>query len=116
MRLAAMLGQRCPRCLEGPLWKSFLTMNEMCPRCGLVFEREPGYSTGAMVVSYAIAVPVFGLMVTALMVAGVDAVIALLVGGAVYLVLAPFIFRYSRAIWLHFDWLIDPDHRATGQR
>ena len=84
-------------------------MNEACPTCGLVFEREPGYFAGAMVVSYAIAVPTFGLIVIALIVAGSDAVAALVAGGAVYLVLAPFIFRYSRALWLHLDWLLDPD-------
>ena len=32
-------------------------MNEPCPRCGLRFEREPGYWTGAMVASYALGVP-----------------------------------------------------------
>jgi uncharacterized protein (DUF983 family) len=108
-RLGALLRLRCPRCLKGEIWKRFLTMNSACPECGLVFEREPGYFTGAMVVSYAIAVPTFGLIVIALIAAGVGAVVALVVGGAVYLALAPFIFRYSRAIWLHFDWLIDPD-------
>ena len=87
-------------------------MNEACPVCGLVFEREPGYFTGAMVVSYGLAVPTFGLIVLALIVAGADAVIALIVGGAVYLSLAPIIFRFSRAIWLHLDWLVDPDGRG----
>ena len=111
-RLAAILTLRCPRCLAGKMWRGFLTMNKECAVCGLVFEREPGYYTGAMVVSYAIAVPTFGLIVIALLLAGIDAVIALLVGGAVYLFLAPFIFRYSRVVWLHFDWGIDPDHRG----
>ena len=94
------------------MWRGFLTMNRECPVCGLVFEREPGYYTGAMVVSYAIAVPTFGLIVIALLLAGIDAAIALLVGGAVYLFLAPFIFRYSRVVWLHLDWAIDPDHKG----
>ena len=98
------------------MWKAFLTMYDACPTCGLIFEREPGYFTGAMVVSYAIAVPIFGLIVIALIVAGVDPAAALVIGGAVYLVLAPFIFRYSRAVWLHFDWLIDPDHGAPRYR
>ena len=85
-------------------------MNEACPVCGLVFEREPGYFTGAMVISYALAVPVLGAMVIALMtLAHLDAVPALLVGDTAYLVLVPFIFRYSRVVWLHFDWKIDPD-------
>jgi uncharacterized protein (DUF983 family) len=109
-RLGAMMRLRCPRCLEGKIWRRFLSMNEACPICGLIFEREPGYFTGAMVVSYGIAVPTFGVIVIALIVARFDAVVALIAGGVVYLVLAPFIFRYSRAVWLHLDWLVDPDH------
>ena len=107
-RLPAIVALRCPRCLRGRVWRSFMTMNERCPDCGLVFEREPGYFTGAMVVSYMLAVPTFGLIVIALLWRGVDTAVALLGGGALYLLLAPFILRYSRVIWLHFDWLIDP--------
>lgn len=107
-RVAAALALRCPRCLHGPVWRSFLTMHESCPVCGLVFEREPGYFTGAMVVSYVLAVPTFGLIVIALLVLGVDTVVALVGGGLLYLALAPFILRYSRVIWLHFDWIVDP--------
>jgi uncharacterized protein (DUF983 family) len=112
--LSAVARLRCPRCRDGRIWKRFLVMNDACPACGLVFEREPGYFAGAMVVSYGIAVPTFGLVVIALLLAGVDPVVALVAGGAFYLLLAPFIFRYSRAIWLHFDWLIDPDRRESA--
>jgi len=109
-RLAAILALRCPRCLEGRVWRGFISMNEACPVCGLVFEREQGYFTGAMVVSYALAVPILGAMVIALLwLAHLDAVPALLIGDTAYLALVPFIFRYSRVVWLHFDWKIDPD-------
>lgn len=109
-RFRAVLALRCPRCLEGRIWKGFLSMNETCPVCGLVFEREPGYFTGAMVVSYVLAVPVLGATVIGLMTLGaLDAVAALLIGDTAYLILVPFIFRYSRVVWLHFDWKIDPD-------
>ena len=108
-RLGAILRLRCPRCLEGRVWSGFLTMSGRCPTCGLEFEREPGYFTGAMLVSYALAVPVLGAMVIGLMVVGgLDALPALLIGDTAYLALVPFIFRYSRVVWLHFDWTIDP--------
>ena len=85
-------------------------MNTACLVCGLVFERESGYFAGAMVVSYAIAVPILAAMVIALILIGaLDAVVALIIGNTAYLVLVPFIFRYSRVLWLHLDWLIDPD-------
>jgi hypothetical protein len=84
-------------------------MNTACPACGLVFDREPGYFAGAMVVSYALAVPTLAGMVIALIkLGGLDAVVALIIGNTMYLVLVPFIFRYSRVVWLHLDWLIDP--------
>ena len=116
-RLRAVLALRCPRCLDGRIWRSFLSMNTACPVCGLVFEREPGYFTGAMMVSYALAVPALGAFVIGLMtLGGLDAVPALVIGDIAYLVLVPFIFRYSRVLWLHFDWSVDPDHRGDSRR
>src|SRR6185295_15533099 len=56
-RAIAVLRQRCPRCLEGRVFRGMLAMNDACPECGLVFEREPGYFVGAMYVSYAMAIP-----------------------------------------------------------
>jgi len=108
-RLAAVIALRCPRCLQGRVWRGFVTMNPSCPVCGLVFERESGYFAGAMVVSYALAAPILTAMVIALItLARLDPVVALIVGNTAYLVLVPFIFRYSRVVWLHLDWLIDP--------
>ena len=99
------------------MWRRFLSMNETCPACGLVFEREPGYFTGAMVVSYVLAVPILGAIVIGLMaVGGLDALPALLIGDAVYLLLVPFIFRYSRVVWLHFDWAMDPERPTDPLR
>ena len=38
-------------------------MNENCPLCGLDFDRgEPGYFTGAMYVSYGMAIPLIALL------------------------------------------------------
>ena len=84
-------------------------MNEPCPHCGLLFEREPGYWTGAMVASYALGVPVLVVIVAALWVlTGWDILAVLIVGDALFLVAAPFVWRYSRVVWLYVDWLIDP--------
>lgn len=109
-RLVAVITQRCPRCLEGAIWRGFVSMNTTCPVCGFVFDREAsGYYAGAMVVSYALAVPILAAIVLALIIiGGLDVVVALIVGNTAYLVLVPFIFRYSRVVWLHLDWLIDP--------
>jgi hypothetical protein len=87
-------------------------MNAACPVCGFVFDRESGYFAGAMVISYALAVPILaGLVIALITVGGLDVVVALIIGNTAYLVLVPFIFRYSRVVWLHLDWLVDPDER-----
>jgi hypothetical protein len=88
-------------------------MNTACPVCGFVFDRgASGYFAGAMVVSYALAVPILAAIVIALIsLGGLDVAVALIIGNTAYLVLVPFIFRYSRVIWLHLDWLVDPGER-----
>jgi uncharacterized protein (DUF983 family) len=111
-RLVAILALRCPRCLKGRVWRGFVSMNATCPECGVVFERESGYFAGAMVVSYALAVPILaGIVIGLITIARLDVVVALIIGNTAYLLLVPFIFRYSRVVWLHIDWLIDPGER-----
>ena len=108
-RLWAVITLRCPRCLKGRVWRQLLSMNATCPVCGFVFDRESGYFAGAMVVSYALAVPILaGIVIALITLGGLDVVVALIIGNTAYLVLVPFIFRYSRVVWLHLDLLIDP--------
>ena len=61
--LGGIVGKRCPRCREGQVFRSTWVMHEDCPTCGLDFDRgEPGYFTGAMYVSYALAIPLIALL------------------------------------------------------
>ena len=110
-RLWAVLRLRCPRCLHGGLFRGFLTMRAECPECGLKFGREDGYYTGAMIVSYALSVPVLGAIFALLYVTFTPQWTLIAVWFASLPVFVPFaliIFRYSRAIWLHIDWKLDP--------
>ncbi len=108
-RFRAVLALRCPNCLGGEVWSGAITMNARCPRCGLVFEREPGYFTGAMVVSYLLAVPAFAAIWLLLwLVAGWSIFVALVAAVAAFLFLVPAIFRYSRVLWMYFDQAVDP--------
>ena len=61
-RLHAILKQKCPVCLQGDAYRSGITMHELCPVCGLRFEREQGYFLVAMYVAYAMAVPILALL------------------------------------------------------
>ena len=110
-RMMAVLRQRCPRCLEGRVFRGMLTMNDACPSCGLVFEREPGYFVGAMYVSYAMAIPAY-LLAILLMHALFRCLpdLAVLAAGVPMVCLgSPYLFRYSRVIWMHFDRTFDPE-------
>ena len=84
-------------------------MNENCPVCGLRFERESGYWTGAMVASYAIGIPVLGLIFLAVFLATRwDFLVVLVLADGLFFIAAPFVWRYSRIVWLHLGWLLDP--------
>jgi len=87
------------------MFRGTFTMNDPCPVCGLVFEREPGYFFGAMYFSYAIAVvilfPVFFLLQWLL--PDWLAPYAVFVTMLLYLFLVPTVFRYSRVLWIYFD-------------
>ncbi len=92
------------------MFRSWLEMRSSCPSCGLAFEREPGYFTGAMVVSYLIGVVVYAALALALwVVPGWPVELALLVAAAAFLPAAPAIWRWSRVIWMHLDHAIDPE-------
>jgi uncharacterized protein (DUF983 family) len=107
----AMLRQRCPRCRRGKVFRGLLTMNEDCQECGLHFEREPGYFLGAMYVSYALSVPILGLIILAEYFLLPWLQIEFLAGLAVfpYLLFMPAVFRYSRIIWMYFDRWASPE-------
>jgi uncharacterized protein (DUF983 family) len=108
-QLFSIAWQRCPKCHEGPAFRSLLTMHEVCPVCGRVFEREPGYFVGAMYVSYALAIPVYLAVagILGLLLRGWSDLAILALALPLFVPLAPILFRYSRVIWMHLDLAID---------
>jgi len=114
-KLVAMLLQRCPRCRKGRLFKGLVTMNDPCPVCGLVLEREPGYFFGAMYPSYAMSIafliPAYFLLQWLLPTWSEYFVV--LLATACYLPFVPIVFRYSRVIWIYFDRTAAPSEAST---
>jgi uncharacterized protein (DUF983 family) len=105
-----MLRLRCPICRTGKIFSGSLAMNEQCPSCRYVFEREPGYFLGAMVIGYTIALP--GVAMLAVIVRffapWLDWEYCFFAGFGFYLALVPAVFRYSRTIWIYIDNWLDP--------
>jgi len=121
-RSAAIAAGKCPRCRQGDMFpysmlnlSRFTQMNKMCPVCGLQFEREPGFFFGAMYISYAFSVAVFVAVGVALSVLGDYPLHYYLIGVVVAIILLfPFMFRYSRILFLHFFGGVDFDTRYSN--
>lgn len=101
--------EKCPSCGEGEVFFSkgnvFLfkspKMRKNCPQCGKVFEKEPGYFTGAMYVSYALCIAemVAIFLLFKLTPFSLDYLAYFLI--LIVVLLWPFNFRMSRIIWMY---------------
>jgi uncharacterized protein (DUF983 family) len=100
---------KCPDCGRAGIYESLLQVRHHCPNCGLIFQREQGYFTGALYVNIAVAEgSVLLAFLIYLMVGGgdTDRMFAVLIAVSA---LAPLLFfLHSRSFWLCFDYLIDP--------
>jgi uncharacterized protein (DUF983 family) len=100
------LMRRCPRCGGGKLFHRWFRMAPDCPRCGLHFEREPGYWVGAV----AINTMVIGMLFTIVMVVWSALTIpdipwvALLMAEIPLMAIGPGIFYpFSKTLWVAID-------------
>jgi|SRR5476649_2698225 len=107
----AIVHAKCPRCRRGDMFETPMysfksqVMKKTCDHCGLTYEREPGYFYVAMLLSYAMFVAEMITMAVAIHTLSgsnnpwVYVIIIIVLG----IILAPFNFRYSRVMLLH--WL-----------
>ncbi|UII32049.1 DUF983 domain-containing protein [Fulvivirga ulvae] len=108
-KAGAIISGKCPRCRKGDIFKTsafnllaFYKMHPRCPECDLHYEREPGFFFGAMYISYAFSVAIFvgvGLALSILGDFSLEVYLFAIIG--VVAVLLPFLFRYSRILFLH---------------
>ncbi|HEY7268194.1 MAG TPA: DUF983 domain-containing protein [Dehalococcoidia bacterium] len=114
IRPIALVRGLCPRCGRGRIFEPLLSprlleMHSACPECGLEFEREPGYFTMSMYLSYFIGI--FTVLPVALFLALIvhaSLAVTLVVALAQTLLTALFAFRYSRILWIHVDQALEP--------
>lgn len=104
-KLLGLLRQRCPRCMQGAIYRRGITMHVACPACGQVYEREPGYFVGSMYISYGMATVVMGLFMLGLhlLLPAWDLGWVALLAIALFVPLTPVVSRYARVIWMYFD-------------
>ncbi len=107
-RLQAILLQRCPVCLQGKIFRSLLGSHKDCPQCGIHFERESGFYLSAMFIAYVLGFIILAPTALYLYFRQVSGLVFSVVITAEVVLLWPFIFRYSRVLWLHADQLMDP--------
>lgn len=119
---SSIFGLKCSSCRRGKMFEtptmSFnkpFKMNRHCPKCGADLEPEPGFYFGAMFISYAITVwPILGLMAIFRWVLGWSLygsfALSLLITGVLFI----YIFRVSRAIYLHMMVKYKPARAAKA--
>src|SRR5262245_22529666 len=114
--LWAIVRQRCPRCRTGRMFRGRFTMNDPCPVCNLVFQREEGYFLGAMYASYflAVAIQIPAFFVFSLLLPEWDSMLVALLVLVLYLPLVPAVFRYARVLWIYLDRAVSPGEQAAG--
>jgi uncharacterized protein (DUF983 family) len=100
--------KRCPRCGGGHLYKGWFQMVDRCGRCGLKFEREPGFFVGAYLINFAIIIILlFILCMGYVAMKAIDesaSLLPIMVAALVLAVVAPvFFYPYSRTLWSAID-------------
>ncbi|HVZ39021.1 MAG TPA: DUF983 domain-containing protein [Candidatus Kapabacteria bacterium] len=108
-KLWATLHMRCPRCHHGRVYTGLWTMLKVCSVCHLVYQREPGYFTGATFFSYALGTTLVGIWIIIFFTFFPELPDIWVHGLALALMLPflPIIMRYSRILWMMMDRSID---------
>ncbi|GAB4052841.1 DUF983 domain-containing protein [Spirosoma litoris] len=123
-KLYSILFNKCPRCQEGDVFvsksaynlKQFDKMHEQCSHCHLRYEREPGFFTGALYVSYAYYVAFIissFVLFYAILNVNLDYYLAFLLPSLI--ILTPFFFRLARRTWLNFFVNYHPEFAKDNQ-
>jgi uncharacterized protein (DUF983 family) len=98
--------KHCPRCGSGHLFRRWFSMVPDCPRCGLHFEREPGYWVGAIAVNTIVVGGIFAAVLTITMALTVPDIpwVSLLMAVVPLMTLGPLVvYPFSKTLWLAVD-------------
>ena len=116
-RLLRALIRRCPNCGSAHIFCGWFAMEECCPRCGLRFEREEGYWTGAIAIDTIVTELLFAVMMLIVLIRTWPEIpmVRLLAASVAFNVLFPiFFYPFSKTLWLALDLAVRP--RAENER
>ncbi|MFM7060974.1 MAG: DUF983 domain-containing protein [Actinomycetes bacterium] len=109
---------RCARCGSGHLFRRYFVMKPDCPRCGLHFEREQGYWTGALAFNIIATGGLFTIIFVAVLALTLPdiPVIPVLAVALPIMAFGPIVFYpFSKTIWVAVDRAylqrLDPNER-----
>lgn len=103
--------KRCPVCGQGRLFRRWIRMLKVCPRCGYRFHRNPGQWLGSWFLNVCL---VQTLVVVALVTAAgiswprTSAVLLLILALLTAVVVPVAFFPFSRTIWIAIDLVMKP--------
>lgn len=87
-----------------------MVMHELCPVCGLKYQREPGYFVMSLYFSYALSIPPCLLIMLALWRwTKLEFNTIMLLTFLAYLPFVALSARWARTFWMHMDWYFDPE-------
>lgn len=122
-RLYSIFKMKCPRCHEGEFFVSTPynlrkagDIHEHCDKCGLKYEKEPGFYYGAMYVSYALGVALFVTLWVSmnLFFENVSTGWQIFIIIAVTIILTPYLYALSKIIWANFFIKYDRVNESKG--
>lgn len=101
--------EKCPKCSRDKVFESngnvllfkIPKMKEKCSSCGYRFEKEPGYFSGAMYVSYGLCVAEMAFIFILFQITNISVEYLIYTLALFVFALWPFNFRMSRIIWMH---------------
>ena len=111
--LAVLLGrglrQRCPVCGKGKIFSGVIKTHERCQACQFVYEREPGYYTGAIAVNLVVTELLIAVIAVPLAASETVSIPVMIVLGLVLCILMPLLFyRPTKSLWMSIDHFIHP--------
>lgn len=103
------LRQRCPVCGKGKIFSGIFKTGERCPVCQFVYEREPGYYTGAIAVNLVFTELLIVAVAVPLAASETVSIPLMVVLGLVLCVFVPLLlYRPTKSLWMSIDHFIHP--------